>query len=276
MHDMITLNEFKHISRQVRCDIIEMIHRAHMGHPGSSLSAVEILVALYFHFMNIKPELPDWEGRDRFILSKGHASPALYSVLAHRGFFPVNMLETFRNYRSFLTAYPDMNTPGIDMESGSLGNGLSIGVGIAISGKIHKQNYRVFVMLGDGELQEGLIWEAAMCAAHHKLDNIVAIVDRNKLQINGTIEEIMSTAPLSDKWRAFGWNVFSADGHDYESIFDAFGQAIACRCGPSVVIAETIKGKGVSFMENQAVWHRSDITDEQCEQAIREIMHAEV
>ena len=268
---MFTQKEFEAMARQVRCDIVETIHTAHMGHPGSSLSAVELLIALYFQFMRIDPQCPNWKDRDRFILSKGHATPALYSVLARRGYFSPDLLGTFRTYGSFLTAYPDMCTPGVDMESGSLGNGLSTGVGMAISAKMHKQDYNIFVMLGDGELQEGLVWEAAMAAAHHGLDNIIAIVDRNKLQINGTVEKVMSTAPLADKWKAFGWNVLTADGHDYTSICSALTEAIAYRGKPSVIISETIKGKGVSFMENNPVWHRHDITDMQLKQALKEI-----
>lgn len=275
MEKVLTQSEFDLLSRQVRSDIVEMIHHANMGHPGSSLSAVEFLVALYFRFMRIDPNRPDWKDRDRFVLSKGHASPVLYSVLARRGYFPQRMLSTFRTYKSFLTAYPDMNTPGVDMESGSLGNGLSTGVGMAVSARMHKQDYKVFVMIGDGELQEGLVWEAAMAAAHHKLDNIIAIVDRNKLQINGTVESIMSTAPLAEKWQAFGWNVLSADGHNYSSISDALTQAIAYRGKPTVIISETVKGKGVSFMENNHTWHRKNITDDQLAQALKEIWQKE-
>lgn len=264
--------ELIQLSRQVRADIIEMIHHAHMGHPGSSLSAVELLVALYFCAMRTDPKAPHWGDRDRFILSKGHASPALYSVLARRGYFPLSDLLGFRSYGSPLTAYPDMNAPGVDMESGSLGNGLSTGAGIALYGKLHHKAYRTYVMIGDGELQEGMIWEAAMCAAHHSLDHLTAIVDRNQLQINGMVKDIMSISPLEDKWKAFGWKVFHVDGHHFPSILNALEEAQHWTGSPCVIIADTVKGKGISFMENQASWHRRDITREQYDQAMQEIM----
>lgn len=272
MNSSFTEKELIQLSRQIRADIIEMIYRVHMGHPGSSLSAVELLVALYFCTMRVNPTEPQWEDRDRFVLSKGHASPALYSVLARKGYFPVSELAGFRQYGSPLTAYPDMNTPGVDMESGSLGNGLSTGVGIALYGKFHQKEYRTYVMLGDGELQEGMIWEAAMCAAHHSLDHLTAIVDRNQLQINGMVKDIMSISPLEEKWRAFGWKVLTVDGHHFPSILNALEEVRRCTGSPCVIIADTVKGKGVSFMENQAAWHRSDITKAQYDQAMSEIM----
>lgn len=260
------------IAKAVRMDIIEMIYHSGMGHPGSSLSCVELLVALYFgEIMNVRPTEPNWPERDRFVLSKGHASPTLYSVLARRGFFPREEIYSFRQTNSKLTAYPDMSTPGVDMESGSLGNGLSTAVGMAVSSRIRKIDNYIYVVMGDGEQQEGMIWEAAMCAAHHKLDHIIAFVDRNKLQITGTVEEVMSISPLDSKWEAFGWNVQTVNGHSFPEILRAVKNAKAYRGGPSVIIADTIKGKGVSYMENVLKWHRNTISDEEYKQAILEI-----
>ena len=263
---------YEEIARAVRYDVIDMIFRAEMGHPGSSLSCVEILVALYFGgILRVDPDNPDWPERDRFVLSKGHASPTLYSVLSRRGFFPRELLSTFRKTGSILTAYPDMSTPGIDMESGSLGNGLSTAVGIAMSSRIRKLDNYVYVVMGDGEQQEGLIWEGAMSAAHHNLDHIIAFVDRNRLQITGTVEQVMRISPLEEKWRSFGWNVQTIDGHSFDEIFAAI-EAAKAHCGsPSVIIADTVKGKGVSFMENELSWHRREITPEEYRQAMEEI-----
>lgn len=263
---------YEEIARAVRYDVIDMIFRAEMGHPGSSLSCVEILVALYFGgILRVDPDNPDWPERDRFVLSKGHASPTLYSVLSRRGFFPRELLSTFRKTGSILTAYPDMSTPGIDMESGSLGNGLSTAVGIAMSSRIRKLDNYVYVVMGDGEQQEGLIWEGAMSAAHHHLDHIIAFVDRNRLQITGTVEQVMRISPLEEKWRSFGWNVQTIDGHSFDEIFAAI-EAAKAHCGsPSVIIADTVKGKGVSFMENELSWHRREITPEEYRQAMEEI-----
>lgn len=274
MSSIFNENEFSYqdIAQAVRRDIIDMIYEAGMGHPGSSLSCVEVLVALYFgDVMKVDPEHPDAPDRDRFVLSKGHASPALYSVLARRGFFPRQALHTFRKTGSFLTAYPDMTTPGVDMESGSLGNGISTAVGMAISSKLKKLDNRVYAIVGDGEQQEGIVWEAAMCAAHHKLDNLTVFVDRNRLQITGTTEEVMAVAPLEEKWSSFGWNVVTIDGHNFDQIFDAIRQAQATKGRPTAIIANTVKGKGVSYMENVLRWHRSVITDEEYRQAVAEI-----
>lgn len=272
----INTYSYEELAKAVRWDIIEMIYRAGMGHPGSSLSCVEILVALYFgDIMRVNPREPNWPERDRFVLSKGHASPALYSVLSRRGFFSRETLTTFRQTNSILTAYPDMTTPGVDMESGSLGNGISTAVGMALSSKLKKLDNYVYTLLGDGELQEGIVWEAAMCAAHHKLDHLIAFVDRNRLQITGTVEEIMDISPLQEKWRSFGWNVITIDGHCFADIFDAVGAAKKVRGRPTVIIANTVKGKGVSYMENVLIWHRNVISDEQYQQAIREIQAPE-
>ena len=263
---------YEELAQAVRWDIIEMIYRAKMGHPGSSLSCVEILVALYLgDIMNVDPKNPKWSERDRFVLSKGHASPTLYSVLARRGFFSREVLKTFRQTGSILTAYPDMSTPGVDMESGSLGNGISTAVGMAISAKLRGQTYKTYCVLGDGELQEGIVWEAAMCAAHHKLDNLIAFVDRNRLQITGTVADVMDISPLEEKWHGFGWNVITIDGHSFGDIFAAVELAQRHQGTPTVIIPNTVKGKGVSYMENVLKWHRSVITDEEYQQAIREI-----
>lgn len=268
---MESIFSYEAIARGVRKDIIEMIYHAGMGHPGSSLSCVEVLVALYFKEMNVRPEEPDWPERDRFVLSKGHASPALYSVLSRRGFFGREVLQTFRQTGSILTAYPDMSTPGVDMESGSLGNGLSSAVGMAISSKLRQIHNYVYVVMGDGEQQEGLIWEAAMSAAHHGLDHLIAFVDCNRLQITGTVEKVMNVSPLADKWRSFGWNVLEADGHDFCAVFSAIDEAKGNSGSPTVILLDTIKGKGVSYMENELSWHRRVITDDEYEIALREI-----
>lgn len=260
------------LAKAVRRDIVDMIYRAGMGHPGSSLSCVELLVALYLgNIMRLDPENPQWPDRDRLVLSKGHASPALYAVLSRRGFFPRSALASFRQSDGLLTAYPDMTTPGVDMESGSLGNGLSAAVGMAMSSKLKKINNYIYCVLGDGELQEGMVWEAAMCAAHHQLGNLIAWVDQNRLQITGTVEEIMRIEPLADKWRSFGWQVITIDGHCFDEIFAAAEAAKKQTDVPTVIIADTVKGKGVSFMENVLAWHRGVISSEQYQQAIAEI-----
>lgn len=215
---------------QLRRDIVEMIHAAKAGHPGGSLSAVDMITALYFHVMRIDPQNPRWEDRDRFVLSKGHACPALYAALARRGFFDPKHLTTLRQYHSILQGHPDMNkTPGIDISSGSLGNGLAIGVGMAMSGRLHHQDYMTYVMLGDGEVQEGMVWEAAMAAHHHDLGNLVAIVDCNGVQINGWVNEIMTVEPLADKWRAFGWNVVEVNGHNMKDLLTVLHTAKTMR-----------------------------------------------
>ena len=256
---------------QLRRDIVEMIHAAKAGHPGGSLSAVDMITALYFHVMRIDPQNPRWEDRDRFVLSKGHACPALYAALARRGFFDPKHLTTLRQYHSILQGHPDMNkTPGIDISSGSLGNGLAIGVGMAMSGRLHHQDYMTYVMLGDGEVQEGMVWEAAMAAHHHDLGNLVAIVDCNGVQINGWVNEIMTVEPLADKWRAFGWNVVEANGHNMKDLLTALHTAKTMR-HPTVILMRTVKGRGVSFMEDDCKWHGNSPSDEELVQAILEI-----
>lgn len=256
---------------QLRRDIIEMIHAAKAGHPGGSLSAVDMITALYFHVMRIDPQNPRWEDRDRFVLSKGHACPALYAALARRGFFDPKHLTTLRQYHSILQGHPDMNkTPGIDISSGSLGNGLAIGVGMAMSGRLHHQDYMTYVMLGDGEVQEGMVWEAAMAAHHHDLGNLVAIVDCNGVQINGWVNEIMTVEPLADKWRAFGWNVVEVNGHNMKDLLTVLHTAKTMR-HPTVILMRTVKGRGVSFMEDDCKWHGNSPSDEELVQAILEI-----
>lgn len=256
---------------QLRRDIVEMIHAAKAGHPGGSLSAVDMITALYFHVMRIDPQNPRWEDRDRFVLSKGHACPALYAALARRGFFDPKHLTTLRQYHSILQGHPDMNkTPGIDISSGSLGNGLAIGVGMAMSGRLHHQDYMTYVMLGDGEVQEGMVWEAAMAAHHHDLGNLVAIVDCNGVQINGWVNEIMTVEPLADKWRAFGWNVVEVNGHNMKDLLTALHTAKTMR-HPTVILMRTVKGRGVSFMEDDCKWHGNSPSDEELVQAILEI-----
>lgn len=256
---------------QPRRDIVEMIHAAKAGHPGGSLSAVDMITALYFHVMRIDPQNPRWEDRDRFVLSKGHACPALYAALARRGFFDPKHLTTLRQYHSILQGHPDMNkTPGIDISSGSLGNGLAIGVGMAMSGRLHHQDYMTYVMLGDGEVQEGMVWEAAMAAHHHDLGNLVAIVDCNGVQINGWVNEIMTVEPLADKWRAFGWNVVEVNGHNMKDLLTVLHTAKTMR-HPTVILMRTVKGRGVSFMEDDCKWHGNSPSDEELVQAILEI-----
>lgn len=266
--DIDYLNEKAELIRE---DIIYMIHLAKSGHPGGSLSAADIVTALYFHVLNIDPENPQWKDRDRFVLSKGHACPVLYSALAERGYFPKSELKTLRKYHSILQGHPDMTkTPGVDMTAGSLGNGLSAAVGIALSAKMHKQSYMTYCMMGDGEQQEGMIWEAVMAAAHHHLDNLVAIVDCNGIQINGWVNNIMRIEPLDEKWKSFGWAALDIDGHDMHQILTAF-HITRTMCRPTVVLAHTVKGKGVSFMEDENVWHGKAPNDQETQQALKEI-----
>ena len=237
----------------------------------SGPAGTDMITALYFHVMRIDPQNPRWEDRDRFVLSKGHACPALYAALARRGFFDPKHLTTPRQYHSILQGHPDMNkTPGIDISSGSLGNGLAIGVGMAMSGRLHHQDYMTYVMLGDGEVQEGMVWEAAMAAHHHDLGNLVAIVDCNGVQINGWVNEIMTVEPLADKWRAFGWNVVEVNGHNMKDLLTVLHTAKTMR-HPTVILMRTVKGRGVSFMEDDCKWHGNSPSDEELVQAILEI-----
>ncbi|MDN5363281.1 MAG: transketolase [Eubacteriales bacterium] len=259
-------------ARRIRCHIIRMVGEAASGHPGGSLSAVEILTALYFREMRVKPEDPTWPERDRFVLCKGHASPLLYAVLAERGFFPVEELKTFRRINSRLQGHPDMRkVPGVEMSTGSLGQGLSVANGMALAARLDGLDYRVYALLGDGEIQEGQVWEAAMAAAHYRLDNLVAFLDHNGLQIDGRIQDVMSPEPVEEKWRAFGWHVLRIDGHDYGAIFAALAEARQTKGRPTMIIADTVKGKGVSFMENDPSWHGLPPTREQMAKALAEL-----
>lgn len=260
------------IAIKIRIGIMEAVYSAQSGHPGGSLSCADILTALYFKSMNVNTANPFWSDRDRFILSKGHCSPALYSTLAEKGFFPKEELKKFRQLDSFLQGHPDMKkVPGVDMSTGSLGQGLSAAVGMALAGKLDKKAGRVFALLGDGEIEEGQIWEAAMSAAHYKLDNLTAFLDHNGLQIDGPITNVMSPEPVDDKFRSFGWNVIKIDGHDFEQIISAIEEAKNIKQKPSIIICKTIKGKCVSFMECVAGWHGKAPNEEQYKLAVGEL-----
>ena len=259
-------------SNNIRKNIIKMVAEAKSGHPGGSLSIADMLTVLYFDKMNVCAENPKMADRDRFVLSKGHAAPALYATLAEKGFFPEEELITLRKFGSKLQGHPDMKkVAGIDMSTGSLGQGLSAANGMALAGKLDNKDYTVYTILGDGEIQEGQIWEAAMTASHYKLDNLIAFVDLNGLQIDGDIKEVMSPCPIDKKFEAFGWNVIVINGHDYEEIINAIQKAKSTKGAPTCIVCNTVKGKGVSFMENEAAWHGTAPTKEQCEQAIKEI-----
>lgn len=259
------------LALRVRLDVLEMIRNAGSGHPGGSFSAVEILVQLYWNVLRIRPEEPDWSGRDRFILSKGHACPALYSVLARRGYFDPGELSTLRKLGSRLQGHPDMHSlPGLDASTGSLGHGLSVSCGIAHGIRLDRLPARVYCLLGDGELQEGSVWEAAMSASHYSLSHLTAIVDRNGVQLDGTVSGVMEIEPLVDKWLAFGWDVIVAEGHSFMSLEKAFQHCSETQF-PSVIIANTVKGRGVSFMEGEFEWHGKCPDDRQYEAAVREL-----
>ena len=262
------------ITTQMRADIIRMLAAAGSGHPGGSLSACDILAVLYFDKMNVDPENPDWPDRDRLVLAKGHAAPALYAALAGRGYFPREDLVTLRKSSSYLQGHPNMQTtPGVDMSTGSLGQGLSVANGMALAGRLDHKDYWVYCIMGDGEIQEGQVWEAAMSAGHYGLDHLIAFVDHNHLQIDGNNDEVMTVNPIEDKFRAFGWDVMTIDGNDLEAVSDAVDSAKAKLNGrPTLVVAETVKGKGVSFMENQVGWHGVAPTAEQAEAALKELL----
>lgn len=266
------VKELQKIACKVRMGIIEGVYNAKSGHPGGSLSIADLLTYLYFVKMKIDPQNPKMEDRDRLVLSKGHCAPGLYSALAQRGYFPVDELKTLRHIGSRLQGHPDMkHIPGVDMSSGSLGQGISAACGMALSGKLSNQSYRVYAILGDGEIEEGQVWEAAMFAAHKKLDNLVAIVDSNGLQIDGTVAEVNSPEPITDKFAAFGFHVITMDAHDFNDIERAFAEAEQVTGKPVAIIQKSVKGKGVSFMENQVSWHGSAPNKEQYEQAMTEL-----
>ncbi|MHB1652413.1 MAG: transketolase [Desulfitobacteriaceae bacterium] len=264
--------ELKRTANLIRQDIITMLVPAKSGHPGGSLSAADILAVLYFQELRIRPQEPDWTERDRFVLCKGHAAPVLYAALAEKGYFPKEELLGLRQTGRMLQGHPDMRkTPGVDMSTGSLGQGLSAANGMALAGKLDQKDFRVYALLGDGEMAEGQVWEAAMAAAHFKSDNLTAVLDYNGLQIDGTTDEVMSTAPLPEKWRSFGWHVLEVNGHDVGALGKAFAEARATKGRPTILIAKTIKGKGVSFMENAVGWHGNAPSVEQAEQALTEL-----
>ncbi|MBQ7592570.1 MAG: transketolase [Clostridia bacterium] len=270
--DQVKLAELKKTAADIRLGILEGIHAASSGHPGGSLSIAEIMSYLYFSEMRVDPSNPDWPDRDRLVLSKGHTAPALYAALAEKGFIPKEDLKTLRQADSYLEGHPDMkHTPGCDMTTGSLGLGVSAACGMALAGKIAGKDYRVYAVVGDGETEEGQVWESSMFAAHYKLDNLCYILDLNGLQIDGRITDVMNPTPHDKKFEAFGFNVINADAHDFESLEKAFAAARACKGRPSVIIARSTKGKGVSFMENQVGWHGAAPNDEQYAQAVAEI-----
>jgi transketolase len=268
--DLISMLQEK--ARLMRQDIVVMVGAAQSGHPGGSLSAADLVAALYFDVMRYDVQNPHWPDRDRFVLSKGHASPVLYAALAEAGFFPKQEIITFRNINSHLQGHPDMKKlSGVDFTTGSLGQGLSGASGMALAGKLDKKGYRVFCIIGDGESEEGQIWEAAMSSAHYKLDNLVAITDNNGLQIDGPNEVIMNVNPLPEKWRAFGWNVIEIDGHDFTQILDALSPDRKVEGKPTMIIAKTIKGKGVKFMENVCDWHGKAPSEDQVKDALAQL-----
>ena len=267
--------ELMKTANEVRKGIVTAVHSAKAGHPGGSLSAADIFTYLYFEEMNIDPKEPKKADRDRFVLSKGHTAPGLYSVLAQRGYFPVEDLKTLRHTGSYLQGHPDMkHIPGVDMSSGSLGQGISAAVGMALSAKLSNEDYRVYTLLGDGEIQEGQVWEAAMLASHRKLDNLVVIVDNNNLQIDGEITEVNSPYPIDKKFEAFNFHVINIDGNDFDQIDAAFKEAKTVKGQPTAIIAKTVKGKGVSFMENQVGWHGKAPNDEEYKIAMEELEKA--
>lgn len=271
----MTESELKKTANEVRKNIMTAVYHAHSGHPGGSLSAADILTYLYFEEMNIDPKNPKKADRDRFVLSKGHAAPGWYSVLAERGYFDKEELKGLRHVGCFLQGHPDMkHTPGVDMSSGSLGQGISAAVGMALAGKMDNASYRVYTLLGDGEIQEGQVWEAAMLAANHKLDNLVVIVDNNNLQIDGTVEDVNSPYPIDEKFKAFKFHVININGNDFQDIERAFQEAREHSGQPTAIIAKTVKGKGVSFMENQVGWHGKAPNEEEYQIAMRDLEKA--
>lgn len=272
LHSEGLITNLTDLGRKLRCQVIEMIYCAQSGHPGGSLSAADIVAALYFHHLRIDPRRPDWPERDRFILSKGHAAPLLYAGLSERGFFAQECLTTLRCLDSTLQGHPDrIRTLGVDMTTGVLGHGLAVGAGLALAARLDKANYRTYVLLGDGEIQAGVIWEAAMTAAKYSLDNLTAILDCNDVQLDGPVREIMPLEPLKDKWESFGWHTVEIDGHDMRQILDALDEATHTHTRPTIIIAHTVKGKGVSFMENKSTWHGRAPTEEEYKIAMAEL-----
>jgi transketolase len=272
MNNKLNVEQLKEKARQLRIDILEMLHEAGSGHPGGSLSSIDIMTVLYNNVMKHDPKNPKWQGRDRFILSKAHVCPAQYAVLADLGYFDKEHLKTLRKYGSILQGHPYMHkTPGIEVSGGSLGQGLSIAAGLALAAKINKEESRTYCMMGDGEIQEGQIWEAAMTSGHYKLDNLCAILDYNHLQIDGRVEDVMDIYPAKEKWLSFNWNVIEIDGHDVEAIESAFKQAEEYKGKSTIIIAATAKGKGVSFMENNPAWHGTAPNKQQLDAALAQL-----
>lgn len=270
--DKIEIKKFEDIAREIRCSVLTMVKEAGVGHIGGSLSVTDILVALYFKVLNIDPENPEWPDRDRLVISKGHCATAIYSILAERGFFDKRELKSFGLINSNLQVHPDKNKVlGIEASTGALGQGLSIGLGMALAARLNKKAYYTFVILGDGEIQEGQIWEAAMFASHHEIDNLTAILDYNNVQLMGKVSEIMEVAPVAEKWSSFGWEVSEIDGHDFSQITESLYRAKKVKGKPSIIIANTTKGKGVSFMQNACKWHGSVPTQEEYIKAISEV-----
>lgn len=268
---MDKISELQSTAKKIRIDCIEMIYAAGSGHPGSSLSAADILTVLYFYKMRYDPKNPKWSERDRFIMSKGHGAPAFYACLAEAGFFPKQELFNLRKIGHMLQGHPSNDTPGVEVSTGSLGQGLSVANGIALAGRLDKKDYRTYVLMGDGELQEGSVWEAALAAAHYKLDNLAAIIDRNRLQQTGETEKIMKLEDLQQKFSSFGWNVIRVNGHDIGQLMEALDEAESAKGRPTMIIADTVKGKGVSFMENKHEWHGVAPNKEEYERAIKEL-----
>lgn len=266
------VTELSIIANKVRKNALTAVYNAASGHPGGSLSIADVLTLLYFEVMNVDPKNPKMENRDRFVLSKGHTAPALYGVLAERGFIPVEDVATFRHIDSYLQGHPDMNkVPGVDMSTGSLGQGVSVAGGMALAAKLDNKDYRVYSILGDGELEEGQVWEQAMFAAHYKLDNFTIFIDNNGLQIDGDITKVMNPTPIDEKFKAFGWNVIVTDAHDFNKLLDAINEAKATKGKPTAVIMKSVKGKNVSFMENNPAWHGAAPKKDEYEQAIKEL-----
>jgi transketolase len=271
-HTPATIKELEEIARQIRIDLLEMIYTRKSGHPGGSLSAADIITALFFHQMRIDPERPNWENRDRFILSKGHACSTLYAVLAKKGFFPEQICEAWGQIGCCLQGHPDrIKTPGVDMTSGCLGHGINIAAGLCLAARLKGQDYRTYVLLGDGEIQAGILWEGAMLAGKYKLDTLIAVMDYNRVQLDGRVEDIMPIEPVRAKWEAFNWAVMEIDGHNIKQIVDALDKATETKGKPTIIIASTVKGKGVSYMEGKSEWHGKVPSDEEFKQAMKEL-----
>ena len=276
MADKNLVLKLKQKAKELRKEIIEIIYNAQSGHPGGSLSEIDFLAALYYHKMKINPKEPDWSERDKFVLSKGHASPGLYAVLADKGYFPKSELKNFRKIGSMLQGHPELNTPGIEFAGGSLGQGISFSIGLALAGKIDRKSSKVYVMIGDGETQEGVVWEASMAAGFYKLDNLVAILDKNQVQETGMTKDVMDIDPVADKWKAFNWHVIDINGHDMEQILNALDEADKIKGKPVMIISRTIKGKGVSFMELNHKFHGKAPNEEEYRKAIGEIENIDI